>query len=90
MAHPLRQYGGPRERRRPLAAVRREVASRIVEGESELLAYHGRALGETLREHHVPMGELERAVRDAHLASLGDVELAVLEAGGGITIVPRA
>ena len=66
-----------------------EVASRIVEGESVLLAHHGRALRRALRDHHVPLGELEEAVHDAQLESLADVELAALEASGEITIVPR-
>ena len=66
-----------------------EVASRVVEGDSILLALHGRPLGGALREYRVPMDELEAAVRDAHLRSLADVELAALESDGAITIVRR-
>ena len=66
-----------------------EVASRVVEGDSVLIALNGRALEDTLSEYHVPMDELEAAVRDAHLRSLADVELAALESDGAITIVRR-
>jgi uncharacterized membrane protein YcaP (DUF421 family) len=72
-----------------IATARSRVASRLLEGEPVMLARDGKPLAAALRRSHVPMADLEEAVREANLKSLSDVELAMLEASGKITIVPR-
>ena len=59
----------------------------IVKGEPTLLAHRGEALAGALRRERVTMEELHAAVRESGAGSLEDVEAAVLETDGTITVV---
>ena len=63
--------------------------ARMLEGEPILLVSHGRVLGDGLRRGSVDRSELDTAIRAHGLASVGDVRLAVLEADGSISVIPR-
>ena len=68
---------------------RHERLDRMIEGEPDVLIDEGRLLTDRLSDETVTVQELEVAARKQGFASLADVERAVLEAGGGITFVPK-
>ena len=68
---------------------RHERLDRMIEGEPDVLIDEGRVLSDHLSDETITVQELEVAARKQGFASLADVERAVLEAGGGITFVPK-
>ncbi len=62
---------------------------RMVEGEPRLLVRDGRMLTRALAEAHVRPDDLRAAVRNAGTASVEDVQLAVLETDGSISVIPK-
>ena len=61
---------------------------RIIEGSPTLLILHGELIPEHLRREGVDKEILEAALREHGVADLGDVEMAVLEIDGSISVVP--
>jgi uncharacterized membrane protein YcaP (DUF421 family) len=61
---------------------------RLVEGTPTLLVLHGEVIPAHLRREGVDQETLEAALRDHGVADLGDVEMAVLEIDGSISVVP--
>jgi uncharacterized membrane protein YcaP (DUF421 family) len=61
---------------------------RLVEGTPTLLVLHGEAISEHLQREGVDQETLEAAFREHGVAELGDVEMAVLEIDGSISVVP--
>ena len=61
---------------------------RLVEGTPTLLVLHGAVIPEHLRRESVDEDMLEAAVREHGVSSLADVEMAVLETDGSISVVP--
>ncbi len=59
-----------------------------VEGTPTLLVLHGRTIPEHMRREGVDEEELLAAVREHGVAELSDVEMAVLEIDGTISVVP--
>ena len=59
----------------------------LVKSEPALLVHRGEVLHGTLRRERVTMEELQAAVRGSGAGSAGDVEAAVLETDGTITVV---
>lgn len=55
-----------------------------------MLVFKGKVLGEHLRREGVSVAELEAAAREHGLAGLGEVEAAVLEMDGLISVIPTA
>lgn len=68
---------------------RSQAASKLFEGEPVLLARQGRTFPAALRRNNIPTSDLDEAVRHAGLSSLAEVELAMLEPDGEISIVPK-
>ncbi len=64
-------------------------AERYLEGDPDMLMRHGRLLEDRLRAEGVTVGELESAARKQGVASLNEVETAILEANGTVTFVPK-
>ena len=62
----------------------------LVEGQPAVLISDGRLVEEHIRHEGVDLLELEQAIREHGLAGLADVQLAVLEVDGTISIVPRS
>ena len=61
---------------------------RILEGTPTLLVLHGRPLPDHLRREGLDEETLETALREHGIAQLRDVEMAVLEIDGSISVVP--
>lgn len=62
---------------------------RMIEGTPTVLVLHGRIYEEHLRREGIDLVELEAAVREHGIERLSDVEMAVLETDGAISIVPQ-
>ncbi len=61
---------------------------RLVEGSPTLLVLHGEIIPDHLRRESIDEDMLEAALREHGVASLADVEMAVLETDGSISVVP--
>jgi uncharacterized membrane protein YcaP (DUF421 family) len=61
---------------------------RAVEGTPTLLVLHGEAISEHLRREGLDQETLEAALREHGVDRLEDVEMAVLEIDGSISVVP--
>lgn len=71
------------------SSVRSEWIRRLVTGEPRLLVYRGELLSTELQRARVTDEEIRAAVRAAGLASLEEVEAAVLETDGSFSIVQK-
>jgi uncharacterized membrane protein YcaP (DUF421 family) len=60
-----------------------------IEGEPRLLVRDGRLLRKAVREEHLDVEEIETALRAHGLARIDDVQLAVLETDGSISVIPK-
>jgi len=60
---------------------------RLVEGEPVMLVYHGHIKQDNLDKVQMSRDELEEAVREHGLASVSQVDLAVLEMDGNISVL---
>jgi uncharacterized membrane protein YcaP (DUF421 family) len=61
---------------------------RMIEGSPTLLVLHGEVITEHMRREGLDQETLEAALREHGVANLGDVEMAVLEIDGSISMVP--
>jgi uncharacterized membrane protein YcaP (DUF421 family) len=61
---------------------------RLVEGSPTLLVLHGEAITPHLRREGIDEETLEAALREHGIADISEVEMAVLENDGSISIVP--
>jgi uncharacterized membrane protein YcaP (DUF421 family) len=61
---------------------------RLVEGTPTLLVLHGEVIPAHMRREGVDQETLETALREHGVAKLSDVEMAVLEIDGSISVVP--
>jgi len=62
---------------------------RLVEGEPVVIALDGRLFDAVLRREQVTRADFEAAMRQQGRLGVEDVELALLEINGHITIIPR-
>jgi len=61
--------------------------SHTFEGGSVMLVYNGKLQAENLKKAHISEGEVEEAAREHGVDGIKDVDLAVLEADGNISIL---
>lgn len=61
--------------------------SNVVQGHAIMLIYEGRIIKENLIKSRISLFEIEEAAREHGVASLDDVDLAVLEVDGNISIL---
>jgi uncharacterized membrane protein YcaP (DUF421 family) len=61
---------------------------RIIEGSPTLLILHGQLIPDHLRREGLDQEILEAALREHGVADPADVEMAVLETDGSISVVP--
>ncbi|MBX5437112.1 MAG: DUF421 domain-containing protein [Alicyclobacillaceae bacterium] len=61
----------------------------IVEGEPEVLVEHGRIKEQNLRKTRYSMHDLLMQIREQGIASVADVEFAILETSGKLSVFPR-
>ena len=63
---------------------------RVAEGEPILLVSGGRVLSEHLRSAAIDLADLEQAVREHGVATLSEVDTAILEVDGTVSVIPVA
>lgn len=64
-------------------------ASRIIEGQPQILVHNGKVFEKALTYEKMTREELETAIRKEGLKSVLEVEYAILENNGGISIIPK-
>lgn len=64
------------------------VLRRVVEGSPTLLVLHGEVLTDHMKRERLDEETLEAALREHGVGDLSDVEMAVLEIDGSISVVP--
>jgi uncharacterized membrane protein YcaP (DUF421 family) len=62
---------------------------RLVEGSPTVLILHGEVIEDHMRREGLDADTLEAALREHGVAKIGDVEMAVLETDGSISVVPQ-
>ncbi|KAF1723550.1 DUF421 domain-containing protein [Pseudoxanthomonas japonensis] len=72
-----------------LASARSPKVERWVEGSPVLLAREGQVYRDVLRRELISHEDLEKAMREAGCLDVADIQLAVLENNGHITVVTR-
>lgn len=70
-------------------STRNRKVERLVEGEPVVIARDGRLFDAVLRREQVTRADFEAAMRQQGCLDVEDVELALLEINGHITIIPR-
>lgn len=64
-------------------------AREIICGKPTILIYRGKINEKALRQERFTINELEERLRGNNITSLGDIEYAVLETSGGLTVIPK-
>ena len=64
-------------------------AREIICGKPTILIYRGKIKEEALRRERFTINELEERLRSVNITSLGDVEYAILETSGQLTVIPK-
>lgn len=72
-----------------LFTARSKTMQQLVEGTPVLIGRDGRWYAGVLRQHHVPLFDVERALREAD-CDLKDMRFAFLEADGGISVLKHS
>lgn len=65
------------------------TARGIICGKPSILIYRGKINEEALRQERFTISELEERLRGNNISALGDVEYAILETSGGLTVIPK-
>ena len=66
-----------------------KTASRFLEGTPKVLVWHGRRLRDVMRNEQVSISELMEALRQNGIVNIGDVQAAVLENDGKISVIEK-
>ena len=64
-------------------------AREIICGKPRILIYRGRIDEKALKKERFPINELEERLRGNNVVNLGDVEYAILETSGNITVIQK-
>lgn len=64
-------------------------AREIVCGKPTILIYRGRIDQKALKKERFTINELEERLRDNSIFNIGDVEYAILETSGQVTVIPK-
>ena len=64
-------------------------AREIICGKPSLLIYRGKIEQKTLKKERFTINELEERLRDNNIFNIGDVEYAILETSGQVTVIPK-
>ena len=65
------------------------IAERLIEGVPVIVARDGKALYDVLRRELVSKDDFEEALRNNNVRSVDDVEVAILETNGKISVIPK-
>ena len=63
---------------------------KVLEAEPLVVVEHGKPVERTMRQERLTLEEIAAAARLQQIASLDDVEWAIVESGGQISFIPRA
>ena len=72
-----------------MASMRWSLLGKLIKGSPAVLVRKGQVDTEALRRHGLSKDDLLEGIRLKNLASAEDVELATIEGGGQISVVPR-
>ena len=61
----------------------------IICGKPSILIYRGKIQEENMRKERFTINELEERLRDNNIFNIGDVEYAILETSGQVTVIPK-
>jgi Predicted membrane protein len=61
----------------------------IICGKPSILIYRGKIQEDILKKEKFTVNELQEKLRISNISSLGDVEYAILETGGQVTVIPK-
>ena len=64
-------------------------AREIICGKPSILIFRGKVDEKVLRKERFTINELEERLRDNNIFNIGDVEYAVLETSGQVTVIPK-
>lgn len=64
-------------------------AREIICGKPSILIFRGKIDQEVLKKERFTINELEERLRDNNIFNIGDVEYAVLETSGQVTVIPK-
>ena len=64
-------------------------AREIICGKPSLLIYRGKIDQKVLKKERFTINELEERLRDNNIFNIGDVEYAILETSGQVTVIPK-
>ena len=64
-------------------------AREIICGKPSILIYRGKIDEKTLRKERFTINELEERLRDNNIFNIGDVDFAILETSGQVTVIPK-
>jgi uncharacterized membrane protein YcaP (DUF421 family) len=67
---------------------RSERFDKLIKAEPRLLFHHGRVIEKALKDERIARSELDSALRDSSLGSMGEVAAMVLETDGTISVIP--
>ena len=62
---------------------------KIMSGQPSLLIYRGKLDEKVLKKENITINELQERLRGDNIFSLGDVEYAILETNGEVTVIPK-
>lgn len=71
------------------ASTRSRALDKVLQGRPVVLVRHGELFHEVLRKHNMPEGDLREAMRAKEILRIDDVELALLEPDGEVSIFKR-
>lgn len=64
-------------------------AREIICGKPRILIYRGKIQEKALKKERFTINELEERLRDNNIFNIGDVEYAILETSGQVTVIPK-
>ena len=69
--------------------LKRTKAREIICGKPSILIFRGKVDEKVLKRERFTINELEERLRDNNIFNIGDVEYAVLETSGQVTVIPK-
>ena len=69
--------------------IKSNKAREIICGKPSILIYRGKIDQKTLKKERFTVNELEERLRNNNIFNIGDVEYAILETSGQVTIIPK-
>ena len=64
-------------------------AREVISGKPTILISKGKIIEKALKKERFTINELEERLRGSNIQSLGDVDYAILETNGSLSIVPK-